>query len=182
MMIPSPHLHVALCEIVVFCGRQLLIRFSPITFFFFLADKRADQHLHDPDRGAGQPSEWQRHAHAADKSLHASGGELHWKVPTMHHGGLYDVSHHQVIWTQVRLTWTCVRPCKVWELGKCPEKGENDTDWNIVDSGMMQIDWFIPQLIRLALLIIKVLLNVAFLKINIVVIFYKLSCQYWTLT
>ncbi|XP_068611914.1 anaphase-promoting complex subunit 10 isoform X1 [Brachionichthys hirsutus] len=60
------------------------------------ADQRANQHLHDPDRRAGQSPERQRHAHAADQSVHAGGGELHRKVPTMHHGGLHDVPQHQV--------------------------------------------------------------------------------------
>lgn len=61
------------------------------------ADQRAHQHLHDPDRGSGQPPERPGHAHAADQGLHAGGGELHRQVPTMHHGGLHDVPHHQVI-------------------------------------------------------------------------------------
>lgn len=68
--------------------------------FFSLADERADQHLHDPDRRAGQPPERPRHSHAADQSLHAGGGKLHWEVPTMHHGRLHDVPHHQVIRTK----------------------------------------------------------------------------------
>jgi len=75
------------------------------------ADKRANQHLHDPDRGAGQPPERQRHAHAADQSVHASGGEFHRQVPTMHHCRFHDVPHDQVIGlTHDQLTW------EVWEL------------------------------------------------------------------
>ncbi|XP_076738534.1 anaphase-promoting complex subunit 10 isoform X2 [Maylandia zebra] len=63
------------------------------------AHKRAHQHIHDPDRRAGQPPERERHAHEADQSLHTRGGELDRQVPTMHHGRLYDVPDHQVIWT-----------------------------------------------------------------------------------
>lgn len=71
-----------------------------------LEDKRAHQHLHDPDRCARQPPERQGHTHAADQSLHAGGGELHREVPAMHHGRLHDVPHHQVIWTD-RLSLGC---------------------------------------------------------------------------
>lgn len=68
-------------------------------FVCFSAHKRAHQHIHDPDRRAGQPPERERHAHEADQSLHTRGGELDRQVPTMHHGRLYDVPDHQVIWT-----------------------------------------------------------------------------------
>lgn len=67
------------------------------------ADKWANQHLHDPDCSPRQPPEWKRYTHAADQSLHTSWGELHRKVPTMHHSRLHDVSHYQVIWTNLWL-------------------------------------------------------------------------------
>uniref|UniRef100_A0A672HA98 Anaphase-promoting complex subunit 10 n=1 Tax=Salarias fasciatus TaxID=181472 RepID=A0A672HA98_SALFA len=73
--------------------------------FCFPADERAHQHLHDPDRGSGQPPERQGHAHAADQGLHAGGGELHREVPALHHRGLHDVPHHQVIGTRRRISF-----------------------------------------------------------------------------
>jgi len=61
---------------------------------FVSAYERSDQHLHDPDRGAGEPSERPRHTHETDQSLHTCRGELHREIPTMHHGRLHDVPHH----------------------------------------------------------------------------------------
>lgn len=68
---------------------------------YMSAYQRANQHLHDPDRGVGQPSERKRHSYETDKSLHTRGREFHWKVPTMHHGRLHDVPHHPVTWAVV---------------------------------------------------------------------------------
>lgn len=73
------------------------IKCSLVLNISILADERANQHLHDPDRGAGQPPERQRHSHATDQSLHAGGRKLHRKVPAMHDSRLHDVPHHQVI-------------------------------------------------------------------------------------
>lgn len=83
----------------------MILIFIPAVVFFAVvcsADQRANQHLHDPDRRARQPPERPGHAHAADQGLHAGGGELHREVPTMHHGGLHDVPHHQVIGSSAR--------------------------------------------------------------------------------
>uniref|UniRef100_A0A8P4GCX6 Anaphase-promoting complex subunit 10 n=1 Tax=Dicentrarchus labrax TaxID=13489 RepID=A0A8P4GCX6_DICLA len=90
-----------------------------------------------------------------NQSLHAGGGELHRKVPTMHHGRLHDVPHHQVIWTDhgggdptrpdpARRSWSVLGLVLTEYL-------ELLTD---------EADLLIPELIGFVLLIIKVLLNV----------------------
>lgn len=83
---------------------------------FVSANQRPDQHLHDPDRGPRQPSERPGHAHAPDQGVHARGGELHRQVPTMHHGGLHDVPHHQVIRTRVPETSTETETCSSFKI------------------------------------------------------------------
>lgn len=67
------------------------------TYPFAESGQQPHPDLHDPDRSASQSPEWARHAHAADQGLHACGGDLHRQVPTMHHCGLHDVPHHQMM-------------------------------------------------------------------------------------
>lgn len=98
---------------------------------WFLANKRADQHLHDPDRSVGQSSERQRHSHASDKSLHSSGGELHRQVPTMHHSRLHDVQNDQVTWDYSETTWASEPLENIWNITTFPEKRKTDRNWTV---------------------------------------------------